>query len=231
MNIKNSYFLVFFIFSFFMNCEEQNANFPEGSDELLKLELSEANSYVGTKNPIQITAYMTKDAEGETCTFTASAGGFKTYSDKLQDQQAIVDVYGQASAFWFPPNDPSNSVISVTVKTVSKDTIITVLPVGAINFSNDFQGVYSADSTFIITIEINPLWSSLPVEVNVSQGSLNVLGPVSNGFSNGTRVLPIIDQTGKIQIQYKTPLDSTSSTIVASLFGTLNSQIIKGIKN
>ncbi len=206
--------------------EEHNGDFNMNAKEFIKLKSSVNSIPVGVKSAVKITASMTNDAEGEICTFSSTTGGFKSYEEKSETIDVVVDVNGEAVAYWFPSNDPVLSNLSATVKTVRADLEISVTPVEAIDFDNDFSVPYSIDSTFMLSVVVDPIWKGLPIDIGVSSGILQVQGVAKDGFNMGSKVVPVLDQTGKVQMTYTTPSANETVVFTATLFGTAFSQAV-----
>ncbi|MFL5495716.1 MAG: hypothetical protein ACJ8DC_15130 [Gemmatimonadales bacterium] len=211
-----------------MACKEipHNPSGPlEGEvDTLLVLQAERDTVAVGARQAVLITARVTRDASGQMCSFAAGSGSFAA-AELKPSQSAAIDGNGQAFVAWYPPDQPGPADLSAQVGEVTGRTVITVSAVPDIVLAN-LPDTVAAGQAVPVTLEVGDAWAGAGVEVRVSTGTLAALGPVQNEQDQGTRVVPLLDGTGRATVLLTAPGSPGQVIVTASLFGTTRSRTV-----
>jgi hypothetical protein len=211
-----------------MACKEfpHNPSGPlEGAvDTLLVLQAERDTVAVGARQAVLITARVTRDASGKVCAFAAGSGSFSA-AELTPTLSAAIDGNGQAVVAWYPPDQPGEADLSAQVGEVTGRTVITVSAVSDIVFTN-LPDTLAAGQAVPVTLEVGDAWAGAGVEVRVSTGTLAALGPVQNEQDQGTRIIPLLDGTGRANVLLTVPGSPGQVILTASLFGTTRSRTV-----
>lgn len=193
-------------------------------DTLLVLQAETDTVAVGARQAVLITARVTRDATGESCSFTAGSGSFSA-GELKPTISAAIDANGQAIVAWFPPDLPGRADLSAQVGDVTGRTVITVAAVPDIVFVN-LPDTVPAGQVVQVTLEVADAWAGVGVEVRASAGTLAALGPVQDGQDEGNRIVPLLDENGRASFLLAFPGAPGQVVVTASLFGTIRSKTV-----
>lgn len=206
--------------------EDKNPTFPSDGEVLMRLEASQESIGVGLETPLSVTASVTRDATGDTCTFDATAGTFELGRSE-RSRKIVVNVNGEASIHWFAPQEPGRVRITASIRTVTASTEVEVTPVPQVIIA-ELPDSLAAGETVRFRVAVPATWSRKAVEVRASHGSLLATGPVLEGLDRGGRILPLTDQNGEARLLFTAPAAANDAvTITASLFGTISSVLVR----
>ena len=219
---------VFWLLASITACKEipHNPSGPlEGDvDTLLVLQAERDTVAVGSRQAVLLTARVTRDASGQSCSFTAGSGSFSA-AELKSTLSAAIDVNGQAVVAWYPPNQSGPADLSAQVGDVTGRTVISVAAVPDIAFTN-LPDTISAGQEVPLTLEVGDAWAGAGLEVRVSTGTVAALGPVQAEPDQGDRIVPVLDETGRATILLTAPATAGTVIISASLFGTTRSRTV-----
>jgi hypothetical protein len=94
----------------------------------------------------------------------------------------------------------------------------------------DLTGVptaVSAGQTVQARVQIDQRWARLAVELRVPDGRLKALGPAESDLSEGTRILPLLDQMGHADFLLSAPAAAGPIVLTGSILGTVRSLTIQ----
>lgn len=179
----------------------------------------------GSNNYITINVEVPLDGTGETCTFTATGGSFETKSGNKASTTSVVNISGVASTTWFPPPTPGIYKVTGTIKTLVVEKEITVQGVEAIIYT-DLPSTVTLNSSTLFTLTVGKQWAGSAIEVKTTGGLLEATGPVVEELEKGTKIKPVVDQTGSVHVVYTAPSTAGNFQINASMFGTVSPKLI-----
>lgn len=210
-----------------VSCGEDDKNPPNASDSnvFMTLNVSQPQIGVGLDTPIILTASVTKDAVGETCTFEASFGSFSTIQPSLTSTEP-VDLNGQATVLWYAPEIPGMIRFSSEIQTVQAHAEIEVIPVPQIEII-DLPDSVKIGETVLFQIQVPTEWAGKAVEVSAPQSILKAAGPVLEDLHTGNRILPLTDSNGLANVLFTAPGTPMQVILTASMFGTIESLLVQ----
>ncbi len=209
----------------FFDSEKKNDRFPEGGTAFMEVDASTRSIGVGLDTPVVITVAVTKDAKDETCSFTATSGSFSE-TDATPSVDVIVDVNGQAKAFWFAPDEPGLARLTTTINSVSDMLDIEVTPVPSVEL-NDVPDSLAVGEQVLFRTKVDADWANKPMEIRAPNAVLQATGPVDQELDMGSRILPLTDEQGEVAVVFTAPSMPLNIQITASLFGTRESKLVK----
>ncbi len=198
-----------------------NPSSPDGADDdvYMRITLDSAVIGAGVRQALLVTASVTRDAAGESVSFTTSSGSFRSASVRV-DTIATVDVAGRARVFWYPPDMPGTASLTAIARTVRADTSVTVTAVPAPQIAG-LPGTVATNAEFAVTITVDARWAGRAIDVVASGGAqLTALGPVDQNAEAGTRVRPIADGNGVALISIRMPATAGTVRLTSTLLGT-----------
>jgi hypothetical protein len=218
----------FALLALFATCEDPDpSELGEGDDKKYILITATGTTVkVGSNKYITVKVQVPLDGTGETCTFTTTSGTFESKTSNKTSTTAVVDIDGYATTTWFAPQTSGTQKITATIKTLFIEQEIIVEPVGAITYEN-FPTTIAVNTTQLITITAGADWAGAALEVKTTGGMLEATGPASEDFEKGTKIRPILDETGKAQVIYTSPAAAGDLQITSSLYGTFSTGLIK----
>jgi hypothetical protein len=210
---------------FIAACEEPDPSKLEDGSMMSMTVLPDATTEVGSMNYITIKVQVPLDGAGETCTFNATAGNFESISSNKSSTTSIVDVDGNTTVTWFPPQTPGTQKITATIKTLVKNREIVVDPVGAVIFNNLPPSI-DANMSQLFTITVGKEWAGSAIEIKTTGGNLEATSPVADELESGPKIKPFLDQNGQVQVVYTAPPTVGTYQITASIYGTFSAILI-----
>jgi hypothetical protein len=195
------------------------------------LDVSEQTIGVGLEAPIILTVTVVPEGAvaGEEVRFKATGGTFNTAASNpavLEGNEAI-NINGQATAVWFAPRTPGTVRFSISILNRTAEARIEVTPVPPEIVFVDLPDSLSVGQTTLFQVRIPSAWAGKAVEIQAPQASLQAAGPVADNLQEGTRILPLTDETGAADVLLLTPDSPQQMILTASLFGTIQREFVE----
>lgn len=206
--------------------DDNPSNPLEGkSDTLIVMEVAPDTAPVGIAGAVRVTASVTRDATSQTCTFTSTAGKFGSPSGAAT-ATATVDSRGQASVTWYPPDQMGTVDLTAQVASVTGRTSVVVKAVPDILFVG-LLDTMAKGQVAAFMVQVDPAWSGAALDLKTSAGTLLALGPVRDELDEGSRVRPLLDQTGRAEVLLTAPGAAGNVVVAGSLFGTVRTRRVQ----